>query len=235
MWNESRPETGDARAPERQKSRSQGDAVERGNLIVVSAPSGAGKSSLVERALKGVSRLRYSISYTTRAPRGAEKDGVDYFFVSDEVFRAMRERGEFLECAEVHGYLYGTHKATIEAMLDKGHDVILDIDVQGAEQILRKMPEAVTVFIMPPSRKVLEARLRRRNLNSTADLERRLRNASDEVRLCDKFGYVIVNNDRDRAFGLLKAIITAERQRPVRQKNRIQSILATFGGGSFNA
>ncbi|HKP86309.1 MAG TPA: guanylate kinase [Blastocatellia bacterium] len=204
--------------------------AERGSLIVVSAPSGAGKSSLVERALKQVKRLRYSISYTTRAPRGAERDGVDYFFVTDEVFQAMREAGEFIEYAEVHGHMYGTHSATIEKMLAEGCDVILDIDAQGAEQIRRKLPEAITIFVLPPSRKVLEARLRRRNLNSPDDLARRLRNATAEVKLYKRFKYVIINDDRDRAFAALKAIITAERRRPDRQESRVRSILDTFGG-----
>jgi guanylate kinase len=205
-----------------------------GNLIVVSAPSGAGKSSLVGRALKQNRRLRYSISYTTRTPRGAERDGVDYHFVTDELFRAMQGRGEFIESAEVHGYMYATHRAAIEKVLAEGYDVILDIDVQGAEQISRQMPEAITVFVLPPSRKVLEARLRKRNLNAPEDLARRLRNATAEVRLYDRFKYVIVNDDRDRAFGALKAIINAERHRPDRQKNRVQSILKTFGGEDLN-
>ncbi|MGA9768685.1 MAG: guanylate kinase [Blastocatellia bacterium] len=204
--------------------------AERGNLIVVSAPSGAGKSSLVARALKRIRGIRYSVSFTTRAPRGAERDGIDYYFVTDEAFRAMRERGEFIESAEVHGYLYGTHRATIEKMLVEGYDVILDIDVQGAEQISRHMPQSITVFVLPPSRKVLEARLRKRNLNAPDDLTRRLVNAIAEVKLYDRFKYVVINDDRDRAFGALKAIISAERQRPDRQKNRVQSILKTFGG-----
>jgi len=204
--------------------------AERGNLIVVSAPSGAGKSSLVNRALTQIRRLRYSISYTTRAPRGSERDGMDYYFVTDEVFRAMRERGEFIESAEVHGYFYATHKATIEHMLAEGYDVILDIDVQGARQISDQMPQAITVFVLPPSRKVLEARLRKRNLNAPEDLERRLCNAAAEVKLYERFKYVIINDDRDRAFAALKAIISAERRRPDRQKNRVQSILNTFEG-----
>jgi len=204
--------------------------AERGNLIVVSAPSGAGKSSLVNRALTQIRRLRYSISYTTRAPRGPERDGVDYFFVTGDAFRTMREAGEFVESAEVHGYMYGTHRAAIEKMLAEGFDVILDIDVQGAEQIQQRIPEAITVFVLPPSRKVLEARLRRRNLNAPDDLARRLRNATAEVKLYKRFKYVIVNDDRDRAFAALKAIITAERRRPERQENRVRSILDTFGG-----
>ncbi|HEX8089661.1 MAG TPA: guanylate kinase, partial [Blastocatellia bacterium] len=227
MWNESRPaDGGDADAVERNPD-SRNDVIERGNLIVVSAPSGAGKSSLVARAVKQITRLRYSISYTTRAARGAEKHATDYFFVSEKDFQDMRERGEFLEFAEVHGFLYATHRATVEAMLDKGFDVILDIDVKGAQQIVRHMPEAVTIFIMPPSRKVLEARLRKRNLNAPADLDRRLRNATAEVQLYERFGYVIINDNRDRAFASLKTIIIAERRRPGRQRNRVQSIIAT--------
>ena len=108
----------------------------------MSAPSGAGKSSLAERVLKRVEGLRFSISYTTREPRGAEQHGVDYYFVSEAEFLAMRERGEFLECAEVHGHLYGTHESTVEEMLSAGVDVMLDIDVQGAEQVRRRVPEA---------------------------------------------------------------------------------------------
>lgn len=209
--------------------------TERGTLIVVSAPSGAGKSSLAERVLKRVSDLRFSISYTTRAPRGNEQHGVDYYFVSEEEFSAMRERDEFLECAEVHGYLYGTHEKPIEEMLSQGFDVMLDIDVQGAEQVRRRIPEAVLIFILPPSSEVLEARLRARNLNAPADIERRLRNAAIEVQLYERFDYAVLNDDLDRALDQLEAIIVAERCRPFRQRNRIESVIATFGGESFHA
>jgi guanylate kinase len=204
--------------------------VERGNLIVVSAPSGAGKSSLAERALKRIEGLKFSVSYTTREPRGAEKDGVDYHFVTEDQFRAMSGRGEFLESAEVHGYLYATHRASVEELLTQGLDVILDIDVQGADQVKRRVPEAITVFILPPSREILEARLRSRNLNEPADLERRLRNAAVEVTLYSNFDYVIVNDDLDRALASLEAIITAERCRLSRQTRYVESILNTFGG-----
>jgi guanylate kinase len=203
---------------------------ERGNLIVVSAPSGAGKSSLAERALKRISGLRFSVSYTTRGPRGSEKDGVDYHFVSGDEFRAMEDRGEFLESAEVHGYLYGTHRAAVDELLAQGLDVILDIDVQGAAQVTNRVTEAITVFILPPSRETLEARLRSRNLNEPNDLERRLRNAAVEVGLYEKFNYVIVNDDIDRALASLEAIITAERCRLSRQRFYVESILNTFGG-----
>lgn len=214
----------------RRKSRRRGYEPERGTLIVLSAPSGAGKSSLVERALKQLRRLRYSISYTTRQPRGLERHGIDYYFVDEAAFTEMRERGEFIEWAYVHGCYYGTHRATIEQILVEGNDVLLDIDVQGAAQMRDCMPEAVTVFLLPPSKKVLEARLRRRNLNAPEDMARRLSNAAAEVRLFEQFDYVIINDDRDRAFGALKAIITAERRRPFRQRNKIRSILDTFGG-----
>ena len=180
-------------------------------LIVVSAPSGAGKSSLVGEALKSVDRLKYSISYTTRKARGAERDGVEYYFVSEEEFLDMRDRGEFLESAEVHGFLYGTQRATIERMLAEGSDVILDIDVQGAGQIVQQMPEAVTVFVLPPSREILESRLRMRNLNDPEDLEIRLKNASREVLSYSSFKYVIVNDDLERATRELEAVIIAER------------------------
>ena len=214
----------------KKRSRRHGYMPERGTLIVVSAPSGAGKSSLVERAMQRLGRLRYSISYTTRQPRGQERDGVDYVFVDEATFLEMRKRGEFIESACVHGYYYGTHRATIEQMLADGNDVLMDIDVQGAAQMCERMPEAVTVFILPPSKKVLEARLRRRNLNAPDDLARRLANATAEVKLYEQFNYVIINDDRDRAFGALKAIIVAERRRPMRQRNKIKSILDTFGG-----
>jgi guanylate kinase len=207
---------------------------ERGTLIVVSAPSGAGKSSLAERVLKRVEDLRFSISYTTREPRGTEQNGVDYYFVSEDEFRAIRERDEFLECAEVHGYLYGTHERPVEELLSQGLDVMLDIDVQGAEQIRRRAPEAILVFILPPSCEVLEARLRARKLNAPADIERRLRNAAIEVQLYNRFDYVVLNDDLDRALAQLEAIIIAERCRPDRQRNRIESVIATFGGESFH-
>ena len=208
---------------------------ERGTLIVVSAPSGAGKSSLAERVLKRVEDLRFSISYTTREPRGTEQDGIDYYFVSEDEFQAMRERDEFLECAEVHGSLYGTHEKPVEELLSQGFDVMLDIDVQGAEQVRRRVPEAISIFIMPPSCEVLEARLRSRNLNSPADLDRRLRNAAIEVQLYDRFDYVVLNDDLDRALAQLEAIIIAERCYPDRQRNRIESVIATFGGESYHA
>lgn len=202
----------------------------KGNLIIVSAPSGAGKSSLVHHALKTLDRLCYSISYTTRPPRGSEQNGTDYFFVSRDEFIAMRDRGEFLEYAEVHGSFYGTQQAAIDSLLVEGNDVILDIDVQGAAQIRAKMKEAVTVFVLPPSREILEARLRARAENTEADLVRRLRNATEEVSHCGEYQYVIVNDDLSNACAALEAIIRAERSRLNRQLESVKTIISTFGG-----
>jgi guanylate kinase len=229
MSNESAKPEGSQLKPE-----STGN-IERGILIVVSAPSGAGKSSLAERVLKRVENLKFSISYTTREPRGTEQNGVDYHFVSASEFEAMEERREFLECAEVHGHLYGTQEKAVEDVLAQGCDVMLDIDVQGAEQVRRRVPEAISIFILPPSREILEARLHARNLNVPADAERRMRNAGIEVQLYERFDYVIVNDDLDRALAQLEAIIIAERCRPDRQRNRIEWIITTFGGASFHA
>ena len=202
----------------------------QGKLIIVSAPSGAGKSSLVAQALKKIEQVCYSISYTTRPPRGAEQHGIDYYFVSREEFLERRDRREFLECAEVHGNFYGTQRAATEKLLSQGMDVLLDIDVQGARQLIKEVPDAVTIFILPPSRFVLEERLRKRALNSADDLERRLYNASEEVKHCREFQYVIVNDDLERAYARLEAIIRAERQRTERQVDAIQKIITDFGG-----
>lgn len=203
-----------------------------GVVLVVSAPSGAGKSSLIRTLLEDVGGIRFSVSYTTRAPRGAEKEGIDYHFVTKDEFIAMRGRGEFLESAEVHGFLYGTHIDSVRTAFAAGEDIVLDVDIQGAEQIRRRMPDAVTAFVLPPSREVLEERLRARNLNSRADLEFRLMNAVREVRKFDQFDYIIVNDDLARASKVLEAIIIAERHRRTRTSALAQAIIDTFGKGA---
>ncbi|HEY6331666.1 MAG TPA: guanylate kinase [Blastocatellia bacterium] len=207
-------------------------AAPGGVVLVVSAPSGAGKSSLIRSLLEAVGGVRFSVSYTTRAPRGAEKDGIDYHFVTRDEFIAMRGRGEFLESAEVHGFLYGTHIESVRNAFGAGEDIVLDVDIQGAEQIRRRMPEAVTAFVLPPSRQVLEARLRARNLNSRAELEFRLNNAVSEVRKFDQFDYIIVNDDLARASKVLEAIIIAERHRKSRTAGLAHAIIDTFGKGA---
>jgi guanylate kinase len=201
-----------------------------GRLIVVSAPSGAGKSSLVDRALAGVERLRFSISVTTRPPRGQEKDGIDYYFVSEEAFRSMIEQGKFLEYAQVHRHYYGTPVDPINQILLAGEDVILDIDVKGAEQVRKRIPDAVTVFVLPPSRQALKDRLRSRNLNSADDLDCRMEDATLEVGSLDKFDYIVVNDDLESAAQALEAVVIADRHRLDRQRAIVQAIISTFGG-----
>jgi guanylate kinase len=222
-------------APNEGSNAEEIDRPDCGNLIVVSAPSGAGKSTLVHRVLQSDRLLRFSVSYTTRKARGSEHNGVDYYFVSDEDFAAMRERGEFLESAQVHGFLYGTKRELIEQTLAAGYDAILDIDVQGAAQIRRNLPDAVTVFILPPSMEVLQRRLESRNLNERSDIERRIRNASEEVRTYNEFDYVIVNDDLERATTALQALLVGERHRPGRQRKAAQAIIDTFGGKPIHA
>jgi guanylate kinase len=213
-------------------SESPEPRVDRGTLIVVSAPSGAGKTSLAARALKRAVNLRFSVSYTTRPPRRGEQNGVDYFFVTKDEFSSMRQKGEFLEWAEVHGHLYATQRAQVEQNLAQGLDVILDIDVQGAAQVRHQMPDSISIFILPPSREVLESRLRIRNENEPADLERRMLSAAREVSTYDQFDYAIINDDLDRALGSLEAIIEAVRRRPRRQESAIRAIISTFEGDS---
>ena len=205
-------------------------AVGRGMLIVVSSPSGGGKGTLIDRVLKTVPGVSYSISYTTRAPRAGEQHGREYFFVDTNAFEEMIARNEFLEWANVYGYLYGTSRAQIERERGDGHDIILEIDVQGASSIRALVEDAVTVFILPPSFELLRNRLVARGTDSPADLERRLRGAPSEVEQYKHFRYVILNDDINRASAQLAAVIYAERARCERQASRLNETLADFGG-----
>src|SRR5207253_3655708 len=171
----------------------------RGMLVVVSSPSGGGKGTLIDRVLKTVPGVSYSVSYTTRAPRAGEQNGREYFFVSKAEFEAMIERGELLEWADVYGHLYGTSRDQVEHERGNGKDIILEIDVQGAASIRRLIDDAVTVFILPPSFELLRARLIARGTDSPADLEKRLRGAPAEVEQYKDFQYVILNDDINRA------------------------------------
>jgi guanylate kinase len=180
-------------------------------LFVISAPSGAGKSTLVGAILKRVPNTRRSVSHTTRPPRQYEVEGEDYYFVSPETFQQMQEHDEFLEWAEVHGNLYGTSKREIEDIFADGYDAILDIDVQGAAQLRKTSPEAVMIFILPPSFEVLKQRLTARGTESSSDLKRRLRGAQVEVRQYTEFDYVVVNDEREEAGAAVEAIVLAER------------------------
>jgi guanylate kinase len=189
----------------------------RGILIVVSAPSGGGKTTLVKAALAADPQLSLSVSCTTRKPRQGEVDGVDYFFVSDEEFKARRERGEFAEWAEVFDHAYATPRAPLDAAIKAGRDVLLDVDIQGARSIKEAYPDdAVGIFVVPPSLAELEQRLRARGTDGEAQIERRLKRAREEVRATREPGvydYRIVNRDRAQAARDLQAIIAAERCR----------------------
>ena len=182
-----------------------------GKLFVITAPSGAGKTSLIEALMRDDPSLKLSISYTTRAPRPGEKNAVDYHFVDDRTFIAMRERGEFLESAEVHGYRYGTSKKVITEALARGEDLILEIDWQGAQQVRRIYPECVGIFILPPSVEELERRMRARGQDADAVIRRRLENAREELAHAGEFNYAIINKDFQTAHGELKQIIQKER------------------------
>lgn len=180
-------------------------------MFVITAPSGAGKTSLIDAVMKADPTLRISVSYTTRPPRPGEKDGVDYHFVDAARFLAMREQGEFLESAEVHGNHYGTSKQVILDALGRGDDLILEIDWQGARQVRRFYPDAVGIFILPPSLEELERRLRARGQDAEAVIRRRLENAHEELSHRGEFKYAIINKDFEAARQELAHIIRTER------------------------
>ena len=182
-----------------------------GLLFVITAPSGAGKSSLIEALLKEDPHLRLSVSYTTRAPRPGEVNGREYHFVDEPVFLAMLERGEFLESAEVHGNRYGTSQAVIREALARGQDLVLEIDWQGAQQVRRLYPDCLGIFILPPSVPELERRMRARGQDSDAVIRRRLASAEEEISHAPEFDYRIINKDFDEAKRDLQAIIRVER------------------------
>ena len=200
----------------------------RGNLFVISAPSGSGKTTLVRRLLDTLDDVQFSISFTTRSVRGSERDGIDYHFIAEESFRSKIEDGEFLEWAEVHGSLYGTSKIETEKIRAGGEDILMDVDVQGAMQVRKAQPDAVTVFIMPPSFAVLEERLRGRRQDSDEVIMGRLNEARHEIHHYKDYDYVLVNDSVERTSELFKAIVLAERMRPHLLQDRIRPILDTF-------
>lgn len=178
--------------------------------IILSAPSGGGKTTIARRLLQVRSDLGYSISCTTRSPRGNERDGVDYYFLSREEFLSRRAQGEFAESAEVHGNLYGTLRSEIAKVLASGRHVVMDIDVQGATQMSRAFPQSVTVFILPPSGQILLDRLRNRKTESPQQLAARLHSALHELRSVEEYEYVIVNDDLEQAVHRVGSVIDAE-------------------------
>ena len=197
-------------------------------VFIISAPSGSGKSTLVSRLLAIDPGLRFSVSYTTRKPRGNEQPGDSYVYISREEFEERRERGEFLEYAEVFGNYYGTNRNVLEQARREGKDLILDIDVQGARQLKERIPEAVSIFILAPSRDILEQRLRSRSEDSEEVIQRRLREAAEEIGNYVQYDYVLVNHQLEESVHALSAIVIAERIRRVRMEEQIRPILRSF-------
>ena len=191
-----------------------------GTLFIVTAPSGAGKTTLVRGLLQRDARVQLSISYATRAPRAGEEDGREYHFVDVPTFRALRERGEFLEWAEVHGNYYATSRVWLKEQVAAGRDILLEIDWQGAQQVRKSFPDAVGVFIMPPSMQELESRLRGRGTDSDDVISRRLLAAGGEMRHVAEFDYVIINNEINTALDDLVAVVRAARLRFLNQRQR---------------
>ena len=223
-------------------------------VFIISAPSGSGKTTLVERLLREVEGLHFSISYTTRAPRGQEQNGRDYYFIDREKFEAMIRQQELLEWATVFGNYYGTARRFLQEAQKTGKDLLLDIDVQGAAQVKEKIPDAVSIFILPPSRGELEWRLRHRSQDSEEVIRKRLHDAGREIYGYDNYDYVLINDELERSAERLKAIVLTERVRlreqagpeasdwnrrlaelasacrKERVQPQIQTVLASFGG-----
>lgn len=198
-------------------------------VFVISGPSGSGKSTLVSRLLRDVPNLLFSVSYTTRAPRGAEQPGQNYHYITRQEFESRLRRGEFLEWAEVFGHYYGTHRGYLDRAEAEGRDLVLDIDVQGARQLKGSVPDAVFVFVLAPSRRELERRLRARSEDAGEVIERRLCAAAQEVASYSSYEYVLVNRDLEESAQDLAAIVKAERRRRSRIQDELGPMLAEFG------
>lgn len=185
----------------------------KGIIFVISSPSGGGKTTICQRILKGSPELNYSISVTSRRPRSGEKDGKDYFFISEEEFDEKIGKGEFAEWAEVHGHRYGTPRKFLEEALRSGRDIILDIDVKGALQIKEKYKESCLIFLLPPSLETLAARLKKRKTDDEKEIEKRLAKAKEELSFLKEYDYAVVNRNLSQAVEEVRTIITAERCR----------------------
>jgi guanylate kinase len=197
-------------------------------VFIISAPSGSGKSTLTHRLIQETPSLRFSISYTTRPIRGQEVNGKDYFFITREEFAQRLAKGEFLEHAEVFGNYYGTHASELDRAAAESVDLVLDIDVQGARQLKDRIPAAVSIFILAPSREVLEQRLRLRSQDSEPVIARRLHEAAEEIRNYSQYDYVLVNREVEASVETLKSIVKATRSRRDRMEREIRPILETF-------
>src|SRR6266849_5291875 len=188
------------------------------SVFIISAPSGSGISTLVHRLLQSVPNVTFSVSYTTRPPRPSEKDGVHYHFRSRAEFEKCLERGDFLDFAEVYGNYYGTHRSSIDNAVRDHKDLVLDIDVQGARQLRVAIPEAISIFVLPPSREILEQRLRARSQDSEEVIQRRLQGAAEEVRNYKQYDYVLINRELEESAARLTSIVRAERLRKAKME-----------------
>lgn len=227
----SSPGVGDPMGGSNPAAPSRPCAHQMTNVFIISAPSGSGKSTLVEHLMQRVEGLRFSVSYTTREPRGAERDGEAYHFISREAFEERLGRDEFLEWAEVFDNYYGTHAEELEKAEGSGCDLVLDIDVKGARQLKERIPGAVSIFVLPPSREVLEQRLRARSQDSEPVIQRRLQEAAQEIRNYPQYDYVLVNREVESSVERLVAIVTSVRSRRERMEQEIRPILETFEHG----
>jgi len=196
----------------------------KGIAYIISAPSGAGKTTLCKMAAEHFPEIRNSVSYTTRPPRPGEVPGRDYWFVDDATFDAMVANDEFLEHAGVYGRRYGTSRGDLEALLDEGHSVILEIDVQGAARVRETLKDGVYIFILPPSLEACEKRLKQRGKDSPEEIKKRLKIAEEEIRKAPEYDYIIVNDDLERAFDELKAVMKATRSASARMRETLQEL-----------
>jgi guanylate kinase len=200
----------------------------KNSIFIISAPSGAGKSSLIQLLLAQNTNLCFSISHTTRPPRTGEIDGVEYFFISEEQFHEMIRKDELLEWAQVHGYYYGTSRGMPEKAQTLGKDLILDIDVQGATRVKEILPEAISIFVLPPSYDVLYQRLVQRKKDTEQQIAKRMENARQEIALCHQYDYIVINTDLQTAFEDLNCILQSQRCRRENMLEQIREILHSF-------
>ena len=218
-----------------EQDASSDSMIDQGQIFIVSAPSGSGKTTLVKELLAKDQGLTFSISYTTRQPRGKEQDGVEYFFVSEATFQEMIFQNEFLEYAMAFGYFYGTTRRCVETNIAEGRDLLLDIDTKGAAQVRTQLSKAVSIFIMPPSYTALKQRLEKRRLDSSETIRRRLESASqEEIYQFSNYDYVVINDNLTRSCHQIRCIVQAERCRLAQSLQSIKLILKSFGGHSID-